>query len=166
MWDFYGQSRVWPMLRTQGLPVCLLYLILLLMSRALQLPQALAPLYWKWMPQVVAPEIWLVLVLDGESFYCRAGWDLLGPLLQLVPVTGSLGSRGGEGAWWLVALVIPAMLARAGVDTGAPGEVQSPQAMFRLSSSTTQPTKCCFHAWKAPHFSCILWESYIEAHLW
>lgn len=92
--------------------------------------------------------------------------DLLGPLLQLVSVTGSLGSVGGEGAWWLVVLVIPATLARAGVDMGAPGEVQSSQAMFRLSSRTMQPTKCCFNAWKAPRFSCIPWESCIEAHLW
>lgn len=90
------------------------------------------------------------------SFSCRAGWNLLGPLLQLVPVACRLGSVGGEGAWWLVALVISAMLARVGVDIGAPGEVQSSQTMFRLSSSTTEPTKCCFHAWKAPCFHVCL----------
>lgn len=93
---------------------------------------------------------------DGDSFYCRAGLDLLGPFLQLVPVTGSPGSMGGEGACWLAVLVIPAMLERARVDMGASGEVQGPQTMFRLSSRTTQPTKCFFHAWKAPCFSCIL----------
>lgn len=62
-------------------------------------------------------------------------------------------------------VVIPAILARAKVDMGASGEVQSPQAMSRLSSSTIQPTECCFHAWKVPCSPGIPQESCIEAHL-
>lgn len=96
----------------------------------------------------------LIVEPSGTSWVLSYSWSQL-----------EVARDRGRRSWWLVAVIIPAMLARAKVDMGAPGEVQGPQAMSRLSSSTTQPTKCCFHAWKVPCYPGIPQESCIEARL-
>lgn len=108
---------------------------------------------WNFVLQIV-PEVWLVLSFGWRQLvsWSRVGLSSSSP--KLVPVTGRWDHWKVRG---LVACssIYPCSIrsARARVDKGAPGRVQRPQSMLRLSSSTTQPAKCCSRAWKAPPFS-------------